>query len=52
MLYMAREDVGDFYDDYFLMVSEAKCKAIKGKWLKMLTCKQILQRLPIALAQI
>ena len=52
MLYMAREDVGDFYGDYFLMVSEAKCKAIKGKWLKMLTRKQILQRLPIALAQI
>ena len=44
-----------FYDDYSLMISEAKSKAkqndTKGKGLKMLTPKQMLQRLPIALAQ-
>ena len=44
-----------FYDDYSLIISEAKSKAklndTKGKGLKMLTPKQMLQRLPIALAQ-
>ena len=38
------------------MVSEAKCKAkqnkAKGTGLKILTPKQMLQRLPIALAQV
>ena len=33
------------------MMSEAKTKAIKGTGLKILTPKQIFQRLPIALAQ-
>ena len=32
------------------MMSEAKIKATKGTWLKILTPKQMLQRLPIALA--
>ena len=43
-----------FYD-YSLMVSEAKNKGknkTSGKGLKMLTPKQLLQRLPIALARV
>ena len=34
------------------MMSEAKTNATKGTGLKILTPKQILQRLPIALAQV
>ena len=34
------------------MVSEAKLKAAKGTGLKTLTPKQVLQRLPVALAQV
>ena len=34
------------------MMSEAKYRATKGTGLKILTPKQILQRLPIALAQV
>ena len=34
------------------MVSEAKHKANKGTWLKILTSKQMLQKLPIVLAQV
>ena len=33
-------------------MSEAKLKEIKGTGLKILTTKQMLQRLPIALAQV
>ena len=55
MLYKARNEAIKFYDDYSLMMSEAKIKAkqneTKGKGLKILTPKQMLQRLPIALAQ-
>ena len=40
-----------FYDDYSLIMSEAKIKATKGKGLKILIPKQI-QRLPIALPQV
>ena len=50
MLYKARNI--EFFDEYFSMVSEVKFKATKGTWLKILTSKQMLQRLPIALAQI
>ena len=51
-LYKARSEVIKFYDDYCLMMSEAKTKATKGTGLKILTPKQMLQRLPIALAQV
>ena len=34
------------------MVSETKYKSIHGEGLKILTPKQMLQRLPIALAQV
>ena len=54
MLYKARSKAINFYDDYSLMMSEAntKAKANKGTGLKMLTPKQMLQRLPMALAQV
>ena len=54
MFYKSRNEAIKFYNDYSLM-SESKTKAAKentGKGLKMLTPKQMLQRLPIALAQV
>ena len=51
-LYNARNEAFKFYDDYSLIMSEAKIKATKGKGLKILTPTQMLQRLPIALAQV
>ena len=55
MLYKARNEVIKFYDDYSSRASEAKSKAknkTSGKGLKILTPKQLLPRLPIALAQV
>ena len=54
MLYKARNETIKFYDDYSLMVSEAKSKAraTKGTGPKILTPKQMLQILPIDLAQV
>ena len=52
MLYKGRSNVIKFFDDYSSMVSEVKYKATKGKGLKMLSPKQMLQRLPIALVQV
>ena len=53
MLYKARNKAIKFFDEYSSMVSEAKNKAKnEGKGLKILTPKQLLQRLPIALAQV
>ena len=52
MPYKARKEAIKFYDDCYLMVSEAKNKATKGTGLKILTPKQMLQRLPIILAQV
>ena len=40
------------FDDYSRIVSEAKYKTKYGEGLKILTPKQMLQRLPIALAQV
>ena len=51
-LYKARNEAIKFYDDYSLIMSEAKIKATKGKGLKILTPKPMLQRLPIVLAQV
>ena len=50
MLYKARNEAIKFYDDYSSMVSEAKNKGTKGTGLKVVTPKQMLQRLPIALS--
>ena len=52
MLYKARKEAIIFYDDCSLMVSVAKNKVTKRTGLKILTSKQMLQRLPIALAQV
>ena len=52
MLYKARNEAIKFYGDYSLMMSEAKVKATKGTGLKILTPKQMLQRLQIDLAQV
>ena len=49
MLYKERNSVIEFFDDYASMISEAKLKATKGTGPKILTPKQMLQRLPIAL---
>ena len=51
-LYKARNEAIKFYDDYSLIMSEAKTRATKEEGLKILTPKQMLQRLPIALAQV
>ena len=50
MLYKARSSVIKLFDHYSLMVSEAKLRAknkTSGKGLRILTPKQMLQRLPI-----
>ena len=54
MLYKARNEAIKFYDDYSLMMSEAKTKAksTKGTRVKILLPKQMLQRLGIAIAQV
>ena len=57
MLYKSRNEAITFHDDYSLMMSEAKAKSkqnntTKGTGLEILTSKQMLQRLPIALAQV
>ena len=56
MLYKARNEATKFYDYYSLMMSEANSKAkqnqTKGTGFKILIPKQMLQRLPIALAQV
>ena len=52
MLYKARNEAIKFYDDYSSMMSDAKYRATKGTGLKVLTPKQMLQRLPVALAQV
>ena len=41
-----------FFKDYPILLFEAKYKAKHGKGVKILTTKQIFQRLPIALAQV
>ena len=52
MLYKARSEAIKFYDDYSSVMSVVKNKATKGTRLKILTPKQMLQRLPIILAQV
>ena len=52
ILYKVRNSVIEFFDDYSSMMPEAKLKASNETGLKILTPKQMLQRLPIALAQV
>ena len=55
-VYHSREEVINFFRDYIEMLSDANYDAknneTKGKGLKILTPKQMLQRLPIALPQV
>ena len=54
--YLSREEVINFFRDYSRMVLYAKYKSKQNKrtgtGLKILTSKQMFQRLPIALAQV
>ena len=54
--YLSREEIINFFRDYTEMLSDANYNAkqneTKGTGLKILTPKQMLQRLPIALAQV
>ena len=52
MLYKLQEAIIKWFDEYSLLVSDAKYKAFQGQRIKILTSKQMLQRLPIALAQL
>ena len=52
MLYKTRNEAVKSYDDYSSTMSEASYRATKGTGLKTFTPKQMLQRLPIALAQV
>ena len=47
-----RKKIIDFFRYYYFLLSEAKYKVKYGKGLKILTRKQMLQRLLIALAQV
>ena len=54
ILFDARDNAIKFYEDYNLMILEAKklAREQEGEGLKILTPNQMLKRLPIALAQI
>ena len=47
-----REKKFDFFRDYHFLLSEAKYKVKYGRSIKILSPKQMLQRLPIALSQL
>ena len=51
-LYNARKAAINFFEEFASRASEARRQAKIGTRLKILTPKQILQRLPIALSQI
>ena len=54
--YNSRKEIINFFRDYGKMILDAACKSkqneTKGKGLKILTPKQMLQRLPIAPEQV
>ena len=52
MLYKVQNNVIKFLDDYNLMVPKANYKTIHEKGIQISTHKQMLQRLPVALAQV
>ena len=51
MFYKSMNEAIKFYDEYSSMMSEAKYRPTKGTGLKILTPKQMLQRLPTSLAK-
>ena len=52
MLYESQEAVIKLFNDFCSIISEAKYKSIHGEELKILSPKQMLQRLPTALAEV
>ena len=52
LLYKSREAVLKLFNDYSSIVSEVNYKSIHEKRLKIITPKQMLQRLRIALAKV
>ena len=54
--YNSREEIINFFRDYGKMINYAaprsKQNITEAKWLKILTPKQMLQKLPIALVQV
>ena len=52
MLYKSREAAIKLSDNYSSIISEAKYRSIHGNGLKILISKEMLRRLPIALAQV
>ena len=52
MTFNVRQDVIHMFDYYTTISTEARYKAIKGEEIKIMIPKQMLQRLPIALAQV
>ena len=51
-MHNAQNKVVKLLDDYSTIPSEAKYKTIHGEEMKILTPKQILERLPIAIVQV
>ena len=52
MFFNGRNEVIKFVNDYASVILEAKRKAVKPEGLKFLFLRQMLQRFPIALAQL
>ena len=52
IIFNEKNNVIKFVEDYGSMIFEIKRKATEGKGLKILTPKQMLQRLAIAFAQV
>ena len=52
LFFNIQEKVGNLFKDNSFLLSEARYKTKYGEGLKILTPKQMLQRLPIALAQV
>ena len=52
LLYESTQTTTELFNEYSSFVSEAKYRTRHGEGFKILTSKQILQRLPIALAQV
>ena len=51
-LFYGRNEAIKFMEDYSSAVFEATRKPTEGEWLKLLTPTQMVQRLPIALAEV
>ena len=51
-MYETKEKVIKLYNDYAKIIPEAMYETKQGTGLKILTPKQMLQKLPIALAQV